>query len=449
LHPCLQLTLKKRLFGHSLMDKHKQKQKPFVSPEHFWAHLSEITALSLKQSSVPDLYQLLANQMHDLLFSDTCYITLWDDQNQETIPIAASGDEGKQYAQSGGKPGELTMTYSCIRAGKPLVAEDVFNTPYLNPKIAEKYPTRSLLALPLIVDNEKLGAVLVGFNKSHKFTKKEIEYGNLAANQIALVVHKARLMEQLVNKQNELVKTNHEKDKLLSIIGHDLKSPFTALLALTRVIRDKTSVLTYDEMRDHASSIENSARGIYSLLENLLEWSHVQGGTMKFDPECIFLDKIVRQCIEMHQASALHKNIAIKTEIPPRMIIVTDQRMFYSLLGNLISNSLKFTSPGGQINISAQMLADRTILISVADTGRGMQKKQVDTLFGLEKSPETSTGTEGELGSGIGLRLCKEFIDKHKGKIWAESQPGKGSTFFISFPYPDVDCASANTGHFG
>ncbi len=428
------------------MDKQKQKQKTAVSPEHFWSHLSEITALALKQSSVPDLYQLLANQMHKLLFSDTCYITLWNDQKQETIPIAASGDEGKFYAKSGGKPGELTMTYSCIKAGKPLVAEDVYNTPFLNPQIAKQYLTKSILALPLIVDNEKLGAVLVGFNQPHKFTKKEIEYGNLAANQIALVVHKARLMEQLVNKQKELLEANYEKDKLLSIIGHDLKSPFTALLALTRVIRDKSSVLTYDEIKDHASSIENSALGIYSLLENLLDWSHVQGGTMKFDPECIVLDKIVKQCIEMHQASALHKNIVIKTEIPSRMIIYADQRMFCSLLGNLISNGLKFTSPGGQINISAHMLPDRNILISVADTGRGMNKKQVDILFDLEKGPETNTGTDGEPGSGIGLRLCKEFVDQHKGKIWTESLPGKGSTFFISFPHPDVANVSARNG---
>ncbi len=431
------------------MEKRKTKEKRFVSPEHFWSHLSEIVALALKQSSVPDLYQLLANQMHKLLFSDTCYITLWDDKKQETIPIAASGDEGKYYAKSGGKPGELTMTYSCISAGKPLVAEDVYNTPYLDPNIAKKYPTRSLLALPLIVDNEKLGAVLVGFNKPHRFTKKEIDYGNLAANQIALVVHKARLMEKLVNKQKELVKTNNEKDKLLSIIGHDLKSPFTALLALTRVIREKTSVLTYDEIRDHASSIENSARGIYSLLENLLDWSHVQGGNMKFDPEFIFLDKIVSQCIDMHQASALYKKIAIKTDIPPRMIIFTDQRIFCSLLGNLISNGLKFTSPGGQINISAKMLADRRILIAVADTGRGMYKKQLDSLFNPGKSMETTAGTDGEPGSGIGLKLCKEFVEKHHGEIWAESQPGKGSTFFISFPQTDIECLSASNGLFG
>ncbi len=413
-----------------------------ASRERFLSHLIEITRLALTQSSIPDLFQLLANHMHKLLLSDMIYITIWDEENQKTIPIAATGAVGKKYAISEIRPGEVTMTASVIKAGKPLVAEDVFNTPYLSPHIAQQFPTKSMLGLPLIVDDEKLGAVLIGYSEPHKFTDEELEFGIIAANQIALIVHKTKLLDQLFKNKEELTRINAEKDKLFSIIAHDLRSPFTALLALTRLIADESARLSIEEIREYAMSVDRSARNVYKLLENLLEWSQLQGGRVKFSPECIFLKKLAESCVRTYSDAANQKNIFIQVNIPKNLMVYGDQRMLRSLVGNLISNALKFTPGGGIISISAEQSSKKKVLVKVSDTGFGMDQQTLKRLFKIDKKLHTSSHSEttGEPSSGLGLVLCKEFIDKHKGKIWAESAPGKGSAFFFTLPSATIDC---------
>ncbi len=413
-----------------------------ASREQFLSHLIEITRLALKQSSIPDLFQLLADHMHKLLLSDMIYITLWDEENGQTIPIAATGAAGKNYAISEIRPGEVTMTASVISAGKPLVAEDVFNTPYLSPHIAQQFPTKSMLGLPLIVDDEKLGAVLIGYSEPHKFTDEELEFGTIAANQIALIVHKTKLLDQLVKNKEELTRINAEKDKLFSIIAHDLRSPFTALLALTRLIADESARLSLEEIREYAVSVDRSARNVYKLLENLLEWSQLQGGRVKFCPECIFLEKLVESCVRTYSDSAGQKNVDLQIQIPKHLMVHGDQRMLRSLFGNLISNALKFTPKGGKVTISAEQSSKKKVLTKVSDTGSGMDQHTLKRLFRVDKklNPSHQADTNGEPSSGLGLVLCKEFIDKHKGKIWAESEPGKGSTFFFTLPAATIDC---------
>ena len=413
-----------------------------ASRERFLSHLIEITRLALTQSSIPDLFQLLANHMHKLILSDMIYITIWDEENQKTIPIAATGAVGKKYAISEIRPGEVTMTASVIKAGKPLVAEDVFNTPYLSPHIAQQFPTKSMLGLPLIVDDEKLGAVLIGYSEPHKFTDEELEFGIIAANQIALIVHKTKLLDQLFKNKEELTRINAEKDKLFSIIAHDLRSPFTALLALTRLIADESARLSIEEIREYAMSVDRSARNVYKLLENLLEWSQLQGGRVKFSPECIFLKKLAESCVRTYSDAANQKNIFIQVNIPKNLMVYGDQRMLRSLVGNLISNALKFTPDGGIISISAEQSSKKKVLVKVSDTGFGMDQQTLKRLFKIDKKLHTSSHSEttGEPSSGLGLVLCKEFIDKHKGKIWAESAPGKGSAFFFTLPSATIDC---------
>ncbi len=413
-----------------------------ASRERFLSHLIEITRLALTQSSIPDLFQLLANHMHKLLLSDMIYITLWDEENQKTIPIAATGAAGKNYAISEIRPGEVTMTASVISAGKALIAEDVFNTPYLSPHIAQQFPTKSMLGLPLIVDNERLGAVLIGYSEPHKFSDEELEFGIIAANQIALIVHKTKLLDQLVKNKEELTRINAEKDKLFSIIAHDLRSPFTALLALTRLIADESARLSIEEIREYAISVDRSARNVYKLLENLLEWSQLQGGRVKFSPECIFLEKLAESCVKTYSDAAVQKNIEIEMRVPKNMMVYGDQRMLRSLFGNLISNALKFTPRGGNINISAEQSSKKKVLVKISDSGSGMDQHTLKNLFRIDKKLHTSSQSDitGEPSSGLGLVLCKEFIDKHKSKIWAESEQGEGSAFFFTLPTATIDC---------
>ncbi len=410
-----------------------------VTRERFMSHLIEITRLALKQSSTPDLFQLLADHMHKLLFSDMIYITRWDEENEVTIPIAATGAMGKKYPISEIRQGEVTMTASVIKAGKPLVAEDVFNTPYLSPHIAEQFPTKSMLALPLIVEEEKLGAVLIGYTETHNFSEEEIEFGAIAANQIALIIHKTKILEQLVNNQEELTRTNLEKDKLFSIIAHDLRSPFTALLALTRLIADESAHLGIEEIREYAASVDKSARSVYKLLENLLEWSQLQGGRVKFNPECIFLDKLTESCLRTYSTAADQKRIDVKIMMSKNLMVYGDQRMLRSLLGNLISNALKFTPNGGHIEIEALQTTKKSVKVRISDSGIGIDKQTLKYLFRIDKKIHITQDYSDEPSSGLGLVLCKEFVEKHGGKIWADSNPGEGSSFFFTLPAATVE----------
>ena len=420
------------------MTEQKQIEEMLRSRERFLSHLNEITNLSLKTLNTPDLFQLLADQMHKLLLSDISFITLWDNETQTMTPVAGSGVSKENLKAMVVQPGELTMTQSVLKAEKVLVAEDVFNSPYLSPVIAQQFPSKSLLGLPLIAYGKKLGAALIGFRQPHTFTREEIELGSLAAYQIALVVARTRMLEQLLENEQKLRKLNAEKDKLFSVIAHDLRSPFTSFLGLTEIMTDETAELTSEEMREFALEIQKSANGLYNLLENLLEWSRMQGGSAKFNPEKLNLGEIVDYSLGLLKAAARRKEIAVSNSVPDNMHVLADSKMLRSMIGNLMSNAIKFTKRGGNVSISVSKHERGWIKVEVNDSGIGMRKETVCSLFRIDKKV-TSQGTEGEPSSGLGLILCKEFAENHGGKIWVESEYGKGSTFYFSLPLAESD----------
>ena len=380
--------------------------------ESFLSHLNEITSTSLKAFTTPDLYQLLADHMHKLLSSDISFITMWDAANRRITPVVGSGISQASLQSFHVEPGEKTMTESVLDAEKVLVAEDVFNSPYVSPGIAEQFPSKSLLGLPLIAYGQKFGAVLIGFSKHHQFTEEEIEFGTLAANQIALIVARTKMLEQLVENEKELRKTNAEKDKLFSVIAHDLRSPFTSFLGLTDLMADEGAEVGYDEMREFALLIQQSARGLYQLLENLLEWSKMQGGYSEFKPQELNLYQIVNASINLLMAAANKKEILLSNHIPQDISVYADHKMLRSLTGNLISNAVKFTKRGGEISVHASLKPDSRVEVEVRDSGIGMSQDTIDKLFRIDVKVARE-GTEGETSSGLGLILCKEFVEMH------------------------------------
>ncbi|MDD4637674.1 MAG: HAMP domain-containing sensor histidine kinase, partial [Bacteroidales bacterium] len=165
-------------------------------------------------------------------------------------------------------------------------------------------------------------------------------------------------------------------------------------------------------------------------------WSRSQTGRLKFNPEMIELDMLVNDVIVLLKESAQNKSITISTENLRKEMAYADRAMIHTVLRNLISNAIKFTFPGagGKIVISARH-TDEEMIISVSDNGVGMKKELIDRLFHIEENVSTS-GTQQEEGTGLGLILCKEFVDNHNGRIWAESEVGKGTTFYFTLPYP-------------
>jgi PAS domain S-box-containing protein len=235
-------------------------------------------------------------------------------------------------------------------------------------------------------------------------------------------------------KENEarLRELNETKDKFFSIIAHDLKSPFTSILGFSELMNEKIKTGKYEELNNYAMMIHRSSRHAMELLSNLFEWSRLQTSTMEFKPRELDLVTIINEVKELFSYAAWHKSVLINTHAPDECKIMADKHMISSVLRNLISNALKFSHPESEIVISVTRTPGE-VKISVNDNGIGMDRNDIAKLFRLDVNYSTK-GTTGEEGSGLGLLLTKDFISRHSGKLFVESEKGKGSTFTFTIP---------------
>lgn len=263
---------------------------------------------------------------------------------------------------------------------------------------------------------------------------QELEGGDILWHGLIVDITKQKLAEAEIEHQNkELQKINAEKDKFFSIIAHDLRSPFNGFLGLTRIMAEELPSLSMDEVQGIAVRMSISATNLYRLLNNLLAWAQIKQGAIPFKPEVIQVGLIISGSMEIIQESLKSKEIEIATNIPEGLQVYADVNMLQTVIRNLLSNALKFTPKGGKVNISARVTDHKSVEVSIRDTGIGMNQNLLDNLFRLDCN-NIRKGTDGELSTGLGLLLSKEFVEKQGGKIWVESEEGRGSIFYISLP---------------
>ncbi len=236
------------------------------------------------------------------------------------------------------------------------------------------------------------------------------------------------------NKNNELklAELNATKDKLFSIIAHDLRNPFNSILGFSTILQENVKDFDVEKITKFATIIKDSAKDNLSLVENLLEWARAQTGDISYTPEILKVQPIVQEIFSVLKASASIKSITLNSFLSEDIVAYADLNMLKTVLRNLVSNALKFTHTGGTVSISAVTEHDQ-VIISVSDNGVGMSEETLNKLFKLITTI-TTTGTANEKGSGLGLMLCKEFVEKNGGKIWVESELGKGSKFMFTLP---------------
>ena len=244
--------------------------------------------------------------------------------------------------------------------------------------------------------------------------------------------------EEIKLRSEELQKANAEKDKFFSIIAHDLRSPFQSFLSLTKEMAEEFPRLKKDEMHEIAVGMRDSAANLYRLIEGLLQWSIMQQGLMPFNPKAVLLLAIVNESVAMVLEPAVNKGIEITSHIPADMKVMADSNMLQSIIRNLVSNATKFTAKGGIINLSAKYAGDNNVEISIKDSGIGMSREMMDYLFRVDIRTKRK-GTDGEPSAGLGLLLCKEFVEKQGGGIRVESKEGKGSGFYFTIPQNHID----------
>ena len=237
----------------------------------------------------------------------------------------------------------------------------------------------------------------------------------------------------LISEQNEkLVELNATKDKFFSIIAHDLKNPYQSLLGFSDILIQDYKDLSEKEIKEFVGYIYEASDMGNRLLQNLLDWSRSETGKIKYEPELFFLYEIVDEAVNLASNTAKQKDIAINAPIDKNLEVYCDRNMVYTVLRNLVSNAIKFSFRGGVIEIKSKC-SESYIEISISDNGVGMDSVLMEDLFKIEKRI-TNDGTENEKGTGLGLFLCKEFIEKNHGTISVRSEVGKGSTFIVSLP---------------
>lgn len=237
---------------------------------------------------------------------------------------------------------------------------------------------------------------------------------------------------QILKIAEDLRQINDTKDKFVSIIAHDVKTPIVALIGYAEILAEDIEELQKSEIKEFASSIVEISKQTIGLLTNLLEWSRLQTGRMEFHPVQMNAFNTAENSISLLASNAEQKNIKIINKLDKDTYIYADENMMQSVFNNLLTNAIKFTNRNGEINITSDKCEDM-ICFSVKDNGVGMDAKQKTLLFEMNKS-FTTPGTTNEKGSGLGMILCKDFIEKHGGKIWVESSVGIGSEFFFTVP---------------
>jgi two-component system sensor histidine kinase/response regulator len=248
-------------------------------------------------------------------------------------------------------------------------------------------------------------------------------------------IERIKAQKELECSEKELRITNASKDKFFSIIAHDLKTPFHTLLGFSELLVNEIQENNFDEVKKYAHLIHSVSKQSYALLNNLLDWSMARTDRISFNPEQINFNEFSNEVIDYSKNIAQNKEITICSKIENDIELFADRNMLNTILRNLVSNAIKYTPQDGVITISAA-IDNKEIVISVKDTGIGITPDHLKKLFQIEEAVSTP-GLNNERGTGLGLILCKDFVEKHHGKIWAESEVGRGSTFHFTIPLVD------------
>lgn len=240
------------------------------------------------------------------------------------------------------------------------------------------------------------------------------------------------LNNQLYESERKLEELNSAKDKLFSIIGHDLKNPFITLLGFSEILVEDYNELSDDEKKEYIKTIYNTARNTQKLLENLLSWARAQSGRLQINLEPLSIKNIIKETVELVKPQAEKKNIKITVSMNSSLMVYADKNLLDTIIRNLLTNAIKFTGENGSVKIITKD-EDDFVKVCVEDTGVGLSEDDVKKLFRIDVNVR-EIGNSTEKGTGLGLILCKEFCEKQGGKIWVESQLGKGSKFYFTVP---------------
>jgi PAS domain S-box-containing protein len=397
--------------------------------------LFEISEAVYTAQDINQLYEKIHKVVGKLMSSKNFYIAIYNEAEQ-TISFPYWVDEYDPPQPT--KKLSRGLTEYVLRTGKPALidAERDLELRRLGEVELIGSPQAIWLGVPLKVGEKTIGVIVVQDYENEKaFGEEEVQILTFVSEQIAIAIERKRHTDEINRIAEELRQLNNTKDKFFSIIAHDLRNPFITILGFTDLLLTDYKELDESEIIFYLEEMKKSAEISHNLLQNLLQWSRSQTGRIEFNPTKILLKNLVNVNLELLQPTAANKEIQIKSEVVDDIYVQADEDMLNTIIRNLITNAIKFTPKGGTITIAAKEVG-KYAEISVEDTGVGMSEATMANLFRLDTTHST-LGTNQEAGTGLGLILCKEFVEKHDGKIWVESKLGVGSKFIFYLPLAD------------
>jgi signal transduction histidine kinase len=309
---------------------------------------------------------------------------------------------------------------------------------------AEKATKESEIKYGNIIENVGEGIGFTNLDEEFILTNSAAEniFSTLAV--FRDITEKKQAELALKERERQLLRLNEDKDRFISILGHDLKNPFNIILGYSEVLLEDIRKLNFEEIEDYVNKIYKSAKNTNKLLDDILLWARTQQGSIPFRPQNLSFADIVKNVFEVLKPNAYEKNISINYSAD-HVNVYADADMLKTILLNGLSNAIKFTNTGGNIAVNAKQNGDKTF-ISVSDNGVGISHENQAKLFDISEVL-TTKGTTNETGSGLGLLLCKEFVEKHRGKLWIESEEGIGSTFYFTLPHQPEPIAKQAGGN--
>ena len=394
-------------------------------------------------NSIQELLDFALEEAIELTNSKIGYIYFYNESKRQFILNTWSKDVMKECAVQNPQTVYDLDSTGCwgeaVRQRKPIVLNEYESEDPFKKGIPEGHvKLKKFLTIPVFSD-DKIVAVVGVANKLTDYDNSDIRQLTLLMDNVWKISERLTLIDRLEkakeraeNSEKDLSELNATKDKLFSIIAHDLKSPFTAILGFSDILSSEIKNQDVAKSEKIINYISSSAKNTLNLLNNLLSWAKSQTGQLSFKPELLSLSKIVQPIIDEQNLIAKIKNISIHANLSNDISIYADNQMLETIIRNLLSNAIKYSYPDSIIEISA-IKKENQIEILISDYGVGIDKEVRDKLF-IVGEQESQHGTEGEIGTGLGLILCKDFVEKHGGKIWVESEPEKGSRFYFTVP---------------
>ncbi|MGD8779146.1 MAG: PAS domain S-box protein [Ignavibacteria bacterium] len=400
--------------------------------EHSQKAIFKISETAFTSPDMDSLYKKIHDVIGMLLPAKNLHIALYDEKkNILTFPYYA--DENNQPRETT-KPRNGLIEYVLLSGEAALVDNKKLNQLVEAGKVEViGIPPKIWLGVPLKLSGKTIGIIAVqDYENPGCYGESEMKLFTFVAEQIAQAIERKKNAVEIQRYTEELKQLNATKDKFFSIIAHDLKNPFITIMGFSDLLCADYNELTDEERLFYIREMKKSADLSHSLLQNLLQWSRSQTGRIEFNPRKLEVAQIVDEIFDLLKVAAAKKQIKLQNKVLHSLQVTADEEMINTVFRNLITNAIKFSNRDGIVSVSAKE-EEEFAEICVSDNGIGMDKNTIDNLFKLEAT-HSQPGTENETGTGLGIILCKEFIEKHGGTIGVESETGQGSKFYFTLP---------------